>query len=223
MVEPMTAEARLNGVIYASLADALAIAEAGDTVEIISEELTPAENLTVPNGVTIQAYKAQQDDPDYTYRATGTVADDAADVTIDAKADGSIVLKDGRLALSANTPVQVHSPVDEAGYSVIAPDCASEVVADRSATPSEAPYLTGDEDGVVQIGNVRYTYTNIDDDNKTQVSIPDAMAGNVQVTKAEISGNLPGSVKTDDGETVEFLEGGTATDHAVAAVTRTNS
>ncbi len=201
LVAPADAEAQIGDVIYARLADALTIAEAGQTVKIISPAVTVCTDAELKDTITIQDHNG------HTYLAKD------GNVTIDVNAGGEITLVNGKLELSVKAPLKVFSPVDSQTYSTIAPNCSAEAVVDKTDT-AKAPYITGAQDGVVQIGNVKYTYTNQAPD-KTQVQIPDAMVDNLNVIKAEIQAEQTGTVKVDAAESVVFKGGGSDRDTAV--------
>ena len=212
----LDAEAMIGPVKYAPLSYALEVAEAKQTVKVVKDTVSADKNVAVKKGVKIQ-YKDQTN--------VYTVAENA---TVDVNANGTITLTDGTLNLFQNAPMQVTSPVDQKTYDVTGPNVLSAIVVDAAA--KEAPYITGDDEGKVQIGNVTYSYENtktVVGTTKTQVRIPDAMVKNEKVTKAEISGNLPGEVRVDDGDKTALItfiqDGGTAAGDAVSKVTRTKT
>ena len=212
----LDAEAMIGDVKYAPLSYALEVAEAKQTVKVVKDTVSADKNVAVKKGVKIQ-YKDQTN--------AYTVAEDAK---VDVNSNGTITLTDGTLNLFPNAPMQVTSPVDQKTYDVTGPNVLSAIVVDAAA--KEAPYITGDDEGKVQIGNVTYSYENtktVVGTAKTQVRIPDAMVKNEKVTKAEISGNLPGEVRVDDGAKTALItfikDGGTAAENAVSKVTRTKN
>lgn len=194
---PMDAEASINGVKYAPIADALAAAKPGDTIVIVNNVLTACTDQTLKKGVTIEALDRK------TYTAT-------ADTVLDIAADGSITVKDGVLELSNQAPVKVYDLKDGNTYAVTAPDSKSTVNVDNQG---DHPYIRGENDGTVQIGNVSYTYKN-PAGQMTMVYIPDAMYQNERVTKAEVTADKSAVIKLDDGEenTVEIKGNGSAAD-----------
>ena len=215
----LDAEAMIGNVKYAPLSYALEVAKAGDTVKVVKDTVSADKNVAVKKGVKIQYYQQADDKKVY------TVAEDAK---VDVNTDGTITLTDGTLDLFQNAPMHVTSPVDQQTYDVIGPYCPSTIVVDAAA--EEAPYITRKADDKVQIGNVKYSYENQTGlgASKTKVRIPDAMVKNEKVTKAEISGNLPGEVRVDDKDNktalITFIEkGGTAEGSAVSTVTRTKN
>lgn len=194
---PVEAQATINGLKYAPIEDALAAAKTGDTIVIVNDVLTACTDKTLKQGVTIQALDGK------TYTAT-------ADTVLDIAADGSITVKDGVLELSNQAPVKVYDPKDGNAYAVTAPDSKSTVNVDNQG---DHPYIRGENDGTVQIGNVSYTYKN-PAGQMAMVYIPDAMCRNELVTKAEVTADKSAVIKLDDGEenTVEIKGNGSAAD-----------
>lgn len=194
---PVEAQATIKGLKYAPIEDALAAAKTGDTIVIVNDVLTACTDKTLKQGVTIQALDGK------TYTAT-------ADTVLDIAADGSITVKDGVLELSNQAPVKVYDPKDGNTYAVTAPDSKSTVNVDNQG---DHPYIRGENDGTVQIGNVSYTYKN-PAGQMAMVYIPDAMCRNERVTKAEVTADKSAVIKLDDGEenTVEIKGNGSATD-----------
>lgn len=194
---PVEAQATINGLKYAPIADALAAAKPGDTIVIVNSVLTACTDQTLKKGVTIEALDGK------TYTAT-------ADTVIDIAADGSITVKDGILELSPKAPVTVADPVDGKQYQITGPDSKSTVNVDNQG---DHPYIRGENDGTVQIGNVSYTYKN-PAGQMAMVYIPDAMYQNERVTKAEVTADKSAVIKLDDGEenTVEIKGHGSAAD-----------
>ena len=197
LAAPVEAEATINGLKYAPIEDALAAAKDGDTIVIVNSVLTACTDKTLKKGVTIQALDGK------TYTAT-------ADTVLDIAADGSITVKDGVLELSNQAPVKVYDPKDGNTYAVTGPDSKSTVNVDNQG---DHPYIRGENDGTVQIGNVSYTYKN-PAGQMAMVYIPDAMYRNKLVTKAEVTADKSAVIKLDDGEenTVEIKGNGSATD-----------
>ena len=194
---PVEAQATINGLKYDPIADALAAAKDGDTIVIVNSVLTACTDKTLKKGVTIEALDGK------TYTAT-------ADTVLDIAADGSITVKDGVLELSNQAPVKVYDPKDGNTYAVTAPDSKSTVNVDNQG---DHPYIRGENDGTVQIGNVSYTYKN-PAGQMAMVYIPDAMYRNERVTKAEVTADKSAVIKLDDGEenTVEIKGNGSAAD-----------
>lgn len=206
LVAPMDAEAVINGVKYAPLADALDTAQAGDTVEIVKDTVTAVTGGTLKIGVQLKS-------KDGTWFSA---PNDAVDVTLDVAADGTVTLKDGTLNVSDNGTLNVYSPVDHNTYKVTTPAGASSVVV-PNGTGDDTPYLknhntTGEL--TLKIGDVTYTYSNQSFNAITLVYIPDAMYQNERVTKAEVAADKSAVIKLDDGEenTVEIKGSGLATD-----------
>ena len=194
---PVEAQATINGLKYAPIEDALAAAKTGDTIVIVNKVLTACTDQTLKKGVTIEALDRK------TYTAT-------ADTVLDIAADGSITVKDGILELSPKAPVTVADPVDGKQYQITGPDSKSTVNVDNQG---DHPYIRGENDGTVQIGNVSYTYKN-PAGQMAMVYIPDAMYRNERVTKAEVTADKSAVIKLDDGEenTVEIKGNGSAAD-----------
>lgn len=206
LVAPMDAEAVINGVKYAPLADALDTAQTGDTVEIVKDTVTAVTGGTLKKGVQLKS-------KDGTWFSA---PNDAVDVTLDVAADGTVTLKDGTLNVSDNGTLNVYSPVDHNTYKVTTPAGASSVVV-PNGTGDDTPYLknhntTGEL--TLKIGDVTYTYTNQSFNAITLVYIPDAMYRNERVTKAEVTADKSAVIKLDDGEenTVEIKGNGSAAD-----------
>lgn len=206
IANPKDAEASINGVKYAPLADALDTAQAGDTVEIVKDTVTAVPGGTLKKGVQLKS-------KDGTWFSA---PNDAVDVTLDVAADGTITLKDGTLNVSDNGTLNVYSPVDHNTYKVTTPAGASSVVV-PNGTGDDTPYLKNHNTTgalTLKIGDVTYTYTNQSFDAITLVYIPDAMCRNELVTKAEVTADKSAVIKLDDGEenTVEIKGNGSATD-----------
>ena len=167
LVAPMDAEAVINGVKYAPLADALDTAQAGDTVEIVKDTVTAVTGGTMKKSVQLKSKDGTW------FSAPG----DAVDVTLDIAADGTVTLKDGTLNVSDNGTLNVYSPVDHNTYKVTTPAGASSVVV-PNGTGDDTPYLKNHNTTgalTLKIGDVTYTYTNQSFDAITLVYIPDAM------------------------------------------------
>ena len=206
LAAPMDAEAVINGVKYAPLADALDTAQAGDTVEIVKDTVTAVTGGTLKKGVKLKS-------KDGTWFSA---PNDAVDVTLDVAADGTVTLKDGTLNVSDNGTLNVYSPVDHNTYKVTTPAGASSVVV-PNGTGDDTPYLKNHNTTgalTLKIGDVTYTYTNQSFDAITLVYIPDAMYRNERVTKAEVTADKSAVIKLDDGEenTVEIKGNGSAAD-----------
>lgn len=206
LVAPMDAEAVINGVKYAPLADALDTAQAGDTVEIVKDTVTAVTGGTLKKGVQLKSKNG----------TWFSAPNDAVDVTLDVAADGTITLKDGTLNVSDNGTLNVYSPVDHNTYKVTTPAGASSVVV-PNGTGDDTPYLKNHNTTgalTLKIGDVTYTYTNQSFNAITLVYIPDAMYRNERVTKAEVTADKSAVIKLDDGEEnmVEIKGNGSATD-----------
>ena len=206
LAAPVEAEATINGLKYAPLADALDTAQTGDTVEIVKDTVTAVTGGTLKKGVQLKSKDGTW------FSAPG----DAVDVTLDVAADGTVTLKDGTLNVSDNGTLNVYSPVDHNTYKVTTPAGASSVVV-PNGTGDDTPYLknhntTGEL--TLKIGDVTYTYTNQSFNAITLVYIPDAMYRNERVTKAEVTADKSAVIKLDGGkeDTVEIKGNGSAAD-----------
>lgn len=221
LVQPKDAEAKIGELRYAKLSEALAAAQAGETVEIITPQIDAAalSRVELKKDVTIQTYKdpADADAPTYTYKAV--TADEGGAIIIGVNETGEIGLTHGTMELSPNAPVGVYVPVNgvKEPYDLTAPDCTSTLVVDENDAAT-APYLTGETDGVLYIGHVGYTYTNdpAEGAEKTKISIPKAMVNNERVTRAEIQADLTGKVwvNGEDDRPIVFEGKGKNTDKA---------
>lgn len=204
LVAPMDAEAVINGVKYAPLADALDTAQAGDTVEIVKDTVTAVTGGTMKKSVQLKSKDGTW------FFAPG----DAVDVTLDIAADGTVTLKDGTLNVSDNGTLNVYSPVDHNTYKVTTPAGASSVVV-PNGTGDDTPYLKNhNTTGALplKIGDVTYTYTNQSFDAITLVYIPDAMYRNELVTKAEVPADKTAEIRLDDTDSVKTKGTGNASD-----------
>ena len=187
LVAPMDAEAVINGVKYAPLADALDTAQAGDTVEIVKDTVTEVAGGTLKKGVKLKSKNG----------TWFSAPDDAMDATLDVAADGTVTLKDGTLNVSDNGTLNVYSPVDRNTYKVTTLAGASSVVV-PNGTGDDTPYLKNHNTTgalTLKIGDVTYTYTNQSFDAITLVYIPDAMYRNELVTKAEVPADKAAEIK----------------------------
>lgn len=204
LVAPMDAEAVINGVKYAPLADALDTAQAGDTVEIVKDTVTAVTGGTMKKSVQLKS-------KDGTWFSA---PNDAVDVTLDVAADGTVTLKDGTLNVSDNGTLNVYSPVDHNTYKVTTPAGASSVVV-PNGTGDDTPYLKNNNTTgalTLKIGDVTYTYTNQSFDAVTLVYIPDAMYRNELVTKAEVPADKTAEIRLDDTDSVKTKGTGNASD-----------
>ncbi len=204
LVAPMDAEAVINGVKYAPLADALDTAQAGDTVEIVKDTVTAVTDGSLKKGVKLKS-------KDGTWFSA---PDDAVDVTLDVAVDGTVTLKDGTLNVSDNGTLNVYSPVDHNTYKVTTPAGASSVVV-PNGTGDDTPYLKNHNTTgalTLKIGDVTYTYTNQSFDAITLVYIPDAMYRNELVTKAEVPADKTAEIRLDDTYSVKTKGTGNASD-----------
>ena len=204
LVAPMDAEAVIDGVKYAPLADALDTAQTGDTVEIVKDTVTAVTDKTLKKGVQLKSKDGTW------FSAPG----DAVDVTLDVAADGTVTLKDGTLNVSDNGTLNVYSPVDHNTYKVTTPAGASSVVV-QNGPGDDTPYLKNHNTTgalTLKIGDVTYTYTNQSFDAITLVYIPDAMYRNELVTKAEVPADKTAEIRLDDTDSVKTKGTGNASD-----------
>lgn len=194
---PMDAEASINGVKYAPLADALVLAEDSDEVEIVKDTVTAVTDGTLKTGVKLVSY-----DKNTTY--TGK-----QDSRIDVAGDGTVTLKDGKLELSTKASLKVFNPTDGQTYQVTAPNCTSWVTVDHNG---DSPYFMGETDGTVKIDEVTYTYQNPSQNNMAMVYIPQGMKNNDHVTKAEVAADQSVTIEVDNTNSVVLNGSGNAGD-----------
>ena len=195
-VSPREVEATIDGVKYAPIAEALAVAEAGKTVKIVKATVEDCTGQTLKQDVTIEALDGK------TYTAT-------ADTVLDIAVNGSITVKDGVLELSNQAPVKVYDSKDGNTYAVTGPDSKSTVNVDNQG---DHPYIRGENDGTVQIGNVSYTYKN-PAGQMAMVYIPQGMKNNDHVTKAEVAADQQVTIEVDKTNSVVLNGGGNAGDN----------
>ena len=205
LVAPMDAEAVINGVKYAPLADALDAAEENDVIEIVKSTVTPVTDGILKKGVQL--------------KSEGRVNVYTADVDskLDVADNGTVTLKDGHIKVSDNgVTLKVESPIDNKTYQITTPQGATEVIVPDISGGDQTPYVMNHNTNVLdlKIDDVTYSYTNESWDNLTMVYIPDAMYQNERVTKAEVTADKSAVIKLDDGEenTVEIKGHGSAAD-----------
>ncbi len=205
LVAPKDAEASINGVKYAPLADALDAAEENDVIEIVKSTVTPVTDGILKKGVQL--------------KSEGRVNVYTADVDskLDVADNGTVTLKDGHIKVSDNgVTLKVESPIDNKTYQITTPQGATEVIVPDISGGDQTPYVMNHNTNVLdlKIDDVTYSYTNESWDNLTMVYIPDAMYQNERVTKAEVTADKSAVIKLDDGEenTVEIKGNGSATD-----------
>ena len=151
---PMDAEASINGVKYAPLADALELAEDGDKVEIVKDTVTAVTNGTLKTGVKLVSY-----DNNTTY----TVPADINGTNIDVSDTGAITLRSGVVTVS-NTDanerkitVNGYVLTSTADYTVKAVDTSNDTTLGDSQA-SVTLKAIGDTFTAVKNG-ATYTYT----------------------------------------------------------------
>ena len=203
LVKPMDAEAMINGVKYAPLADALDTAKAYDAVEIIKDKVTAVTDATLKKDVQLKSNGR-------TFVYKGNV-----DSKIDVAEDGMVTVTGGNVNVTGDTTLKVKSPADSQTYQITTPSGATDVIVPDTPGGDKTPYVMNKNttDALsLKIGDVTYTYTNQSFDNSTLVYIPDAMYKNELVTKAEVPADKTAVIKLDDKNTVETKGGGNASD-----------
>ena len=203
LVEPRDAEAMINGVKYAPLADALDTAKAYDAVEIIKDKVTAVTDATLKKDVQLKSNGR-------TFVYKGNV-----DSKIDVAEDGMVTVTGGNVNVTGDTTLKVKSPADSQTYQITTPSGATDVIVPDTPGGDKTPYVMNKNttDALsLKIGDVTYTYTNQSFDNSTLVYIPDAMYKNELVTKAEVPADKTAVIKLDDKNTVETKGGGNASD-----------
>ena len=203
LVEPKDAEAMINGVKYAPLADALDTAKAYDAVEIIKDKVTAVTDATLKKDVQLKSNGR-------TFVYKGNV-----DSKIDVAEDGTVTVTGGNVNVTGDTTLKVKSPADSQTYQITTPSGATDVIVPDTPGGDKTPYVMNKNttDALsLKIGDVTYTYTNQSFDNSTLVYIPDAMYKNELVTKAEVPADKTAVIKLDDKNTVETKGGGNASD-----------
>ena len=203
LVEPRDAEAMINGVKYAPLADALDTAKAYDAVEIIKDKVTAVTDATLKKDVQLKSNGR-------TFVYKGNV-----DSKIDVAEDGMVTVTGGNVNVTGDTTLKVKSPADSQTYQITTPSGATDVIVPDTPGGDKTPYVMNKNTTdalTLKIGDVTYTYTNQSFDNSTLVYIPDAMYKNELVTKAEVPADKTAVIKLDDKNTVETKGGGNASD-----------
>ena len=203
LVKPMDAEAMINGMKYAPLADALDTAKAYDAVEIIKDKVTAVTDATLKKDVQLKSNGR-------TFVYKGNV-----DSKIDVAEDGMVTVTGGNVNVTGDTTLKVKSPADSQTYQITTPSGATDVIVPDTPGGDKTPYVMNKNttDALsLKIGDVTYTYTNQSFDNSTLVYIPDAMYKNELVTKAEVPADKTAVIKLDDKNTVETKGGGNASD-----------
>ena len=193
------AEAKIGTDKYYPLCAAIDIAKDGETVEIISDTVTAGEGV-LAKGAMLKTMDGK------TYKSNTD-----SDIAVDT--DSNVTLKDGVLEVSSSTTLKVLNNVDNQIYTVTTPGCTSVV---STSKDGDSPNIRGANDGIIKIGNageeIAYTYKNPNSTTEAVVYIPDAMADNGQVTKAELSADKVVGIQVDDGQTVLMKGTGSASD-----------
>ena len=211
LVAPKDAEASINGVKYAPLADALDLAEDGDEVQIIKENVTEVTDGTLKTGVQLKSF-----DGNTTY--TGKL-----DSKIDVAADGGVTVTGGKISVTANAALKVKSPVDSNIYEITTPSGDTEVIVPETEGGDKTPYVMNDSTTgslSLKVGDVTYTYNNQSSTAITMVYIPDAMYNNEQVKKAEVDADKNVEIKVDAADSV-VTKGGGSSSNKITVVRRT--
>ena len=193
------AEAKIGTDKYYPLCAAIDIAKDGETVEIISDTVTEGESVLV-KGAMLKTMDGK------TYKSN-------TDSHIAVDTDSNVTLKDGVLEVSSSTTLKVLNSVDNQIYTVTTPGCTSVV---STSKDGDSPNIRGANDGIIKIGNageeIAYTYKNPNSTTEAVVHIPDAMADNEQVTKAELSADKVVGIQVDDGQNVLMKGTGSTSD-----------
>ena len=193
------AEAKIGTDKYYPLCAAIDIAKDGETVEIISDTVTEGESVLV-KGAMLKTMDGK------TYKSN-------TDSHIAVDTDSNVTLKDGVLEVSSSTTLKVLNNVDNQIYTVTTPGCTSVV---STSKDGDSPNIRGANDGIIKIGNageeIAYTYKNPNSTTEAVVHIPDAMADNEQVTKAELSADKVVGIQVDDGQNVLMKGTGSTSD-----------
>ena len=186
-VTPVDPEATINGKKYPTVTDALNAAQDSNTITIVKDQVTAANDATLKQGVTLEDRTRQ------TFKAT-------TNSVIDVNTNGKMTLKDGKVEASASASLSVEQ--NGQAYDVTVPDSASTVVAGENGES----YVMSENGGTVKIGDISYTYENPDDQHSSMIYIPDGMYQNPDVSKAEVDAGKTGTVKIDDNQTVEVKQ-----------------
>ena len=193
------AEAKIGTDKYYPLCAAIDIAKDGEIVEIISDTVTAGEGV-LAKGAMLKTMDGK------TYKSNTD-----SDIAVDT--DSNVTLKDGVLEVPSSTTLKVLNNVDNQIYTVTTPGCTSVV---STSKDGDSPNIRGANDGIIKIGNageeIAYTYKNPNSTTEAVVYIPDAMADNGQVTKAELSADKVVGIQVDDGQTVLMKGTGSASD-----------
>ena len=214
LVAPKDAEASINGVKYAPLADALELAEAGDEIQIIKENVTEVTDGTLKTDVKLKSF-------DGTTTYTGKL-----DSKIDVAADGGVTVTGGKISVTANATLKVKSPIDSEIYQITTPSGDTDVIVPEAEGGDKTPYVMNDSTTgslSLKVGDVTYTYNNQSSTNITMVYIPDAMYNNEQVKKAEVDANLTATIKVENTSSVVTNGGGSNSDKVTITRRRADS
>lgn len=193
------AEAKIGTDKYYPLCAAIDIAKDGETVEIISDTVTAGEGV-LAKGAMLKTMDGK------TYKSNTD-----SDIAVDT--DSNVTLKDGVLEVSSSTTLKVLNNVDNQIYTVTTPGCTSVV---STSKDGDSPNIRGANDGIIKICNageeIAYTYKNPNSTTEAVVYIPDAMADNGQVTKAELSADKVVGIQVDNRQTVLMKGTGSTSD-----------
>ena len=210
LVAPKDAEASINGVKYAPLAVALELAEDGNEIQIIKENVTEVTDGTLKTGVQLKSF-------DGTTTYTGKL-----DSKIDVAADGGVTVTGGKISVTANATLKVKSPIDSEIYQITTPSGDTDVIVPEAEGGDKTPYVMNDSKTgslSLKVGDVTYTYNNQSSTNITMVYIPDAMYNNEQVKKAEVDADKNVEIKVDAASSV-VTKGGGSSSNKITVVRR---
>ena len=185
-VTPVDPEATINGIKYPTVTDALNAAQDGDTIKIVKDQVTAADNATLKQGVTLE-------------KGGQTIKSVDRDSTVSIDTNGKLTLKDGKVVTSANASLSVEAK--GTAYDVTVPNSSSTVVAGEN----NESYVMSEDGGDVKIGDITYTYVNEDENNLTMVHIPDGMYKDDNVSKATVAAGKTGTVNVDDNQAVTVV------------------
>ena len=147
LVEPRDAEAMINGVKYAPLADALDTAKAYDAVEIIKDKVTAVTDATLKKDVQLKSNGR-------TFVYKGNV-----DSKIDVAEDGMVTVTGGNVNVTGDTTLKVKSPADSQTYQITTPSGATDVIVPDTPGGDKTPYVMNKNttDALsLKIGDVTY-------------------------------------------------------------------
>lgn len=194
-VTPFETEATINTVRYGTVEKAINGSKSGDTIVIVQSKtaITAADNQILKDNVTLK-------DGTKSYTAQGNSQ-------IDIASNKTITVNDGRINTSGGSIQLKAKGTDGQSHTIITPSCNSSIILDSN---NEVSDFIGENDGIVNIDSVEFTYVNPGADESATVSIPNAMLNNEHVVKAEIPSNLTKDVSVSDTNIIEVKGGGSA-------------